>query len=101
MELTEYEKAILWQFFRADLVRWSRKLYVFYGDRGYRWEIKESTALSLADKGVIKPRGLTIKEWKVQIALGVAEDVELILTESGAWEAIAHTGGVRNFAKNE
>ncbi|KKL91565.1 hypothetical protein LCGC14_1893390, partial [marine sediment metagenome] len=85
MELTEHDYATLWQLFSANVMctpLWSQKMYVIYGDdRYYRWEIKESTALSLVKKGVIIPRELSIKEWKVQIALGTVENVELILTE--------------------
>ncbi|KKM63205.1 hypothetical protein LCGC14_1513780 [marine sediment metagenome] len=104
MELTEYDKAILWNLFNADSLRqapWSQKRYVIYSDSNYRGEIKESTALSLVAKGVIQPSGLSIKEWKVQIALGTVENVELILTELGALAATAHTEWSDEFRKEQ
>ncbi len=46
--------------------------------------ITKSAVYSLVEKGAIRPLGLSIKEWKVQDALGVeSSDIEFELTELG------------------
>lgn len=53
-------------------------------------DISENTVISLVKKNVIRPVGLSVKEWEVQRALGVDGDIEFDLTEEGMCLGIKH-----------
>ena len=101
MKLSKLEREVLWWFYCGDSMRsrgitsegiTSEKLYIICGNGiVYAVDITEGTVLSLVNSGAILPVGLSVKEWKVQVALGVAENTKFILTEFGARVGTSHT----------
>lgn len=99
MKLSKYEKEILWWFFCGNSMRTfypamgaTQNLYII-SDKGtaVATNITEDTVLSLVNNAAILPVELSVKEWKVQVALGVAGNTKFILTELGARVGTEHT----------
>lgn len=95
MKILEEEKVVLYWFFCGDSMYVSPgppKMYYISGRDGvYIDSISESAVLSLVEKEAIRPLGLSIKEWKVQVALGVeSPDIEFELTELGERLGTSH-----------
>ena len=107
MKLSKHEKEVLWWFFCGDLMGTfnpamgaTQNLYIIC-DKGtvYATSITEDTVISLVNNAAILPVGLSVKEWKVQVALGVAENNKFILTELGACAGTEHTEWGDKFRK--
>lgn len=95
MKMTEEEKVVLYWFFCGDVMHVlpgpPKTYYISGKDIVYRTGISESVVLSLVEKGAIRPLGISIKEWKVQIALGVeSSDIEFELTKLGEHLGTSH-----------
>lgn len=97
MKLTKKEKSILYWFFCGDsmhtdpvLLGQPKTYRICCEGSVYMQNISETTVISLVKKKAIIPLGLSIKEWKVQIALGTDEDTEFELTELGARAGTEH-----------
>ena len=92
-QLTGYEMSLLWSFFCGD----EMCLASFCNHAPHEYAINhrgliyrscmEEHVISMVDKGAILPKGLSVSEWKVQIALGTANNA-FILTELGARAAV-------------
>ena len=80
--MTEEEEDILYWFFCGDtMFAGLFKTYTICSHGVvYMNNIPESTVLSLVEKKAIQPIGLSAKEWKVQIALGVGENTRFTFT---------------------
>ncbi len=97
IRFTEKEKEILYCLFMGDALypiikpssRFSREYLVSDHGAVNIDKISYSDVLSLVTKGAIQSRGGTVKEWKMQVALGVNEHlgISFILTKLG--ESIA------------
>lgn len=95
MKISKEEKDVLYWFSCGDsmcVFPGSPKAYYIIGRVGvYIGRITESIVFSLVEKEAIRPLGLSIKEWKVQIALGVeSSDIEFELTELGERLGTSH-----------
>lgn len=96
-KLLEEEKEVLYWFSCGDSLHESTvekespekeppKTYaVSGGGILYMDKIAEDTMLSLVKKGTILPCNISVKEWKVQVALGTAEEIKFELTSLG-WQ---------------
>ncbi len=79
-----------------------QKTYIISGAEttSYMRELSESTVIFLVEKGVIQPKVISVKEWKVQMALGTDDNISFILTERGIQVAIEHTEWKGELRKN-
>ena len=95
IKITIEEKNVLYWLFCGDSMQvlpGPPKTY-YICDKGIvdMEDISESIVLSLVEKEAIRPLGLSIKEWKVQIALGVeSPDIEFELTKLGERLGTSH-----------
>jgi hypothetical protein len=95
IKISEEEKNVLYWLFCGNSMQVlpgpPKTYYIRRGACSYIDHIPESIVLSLVEKRAIRPLGLSIKEWKVQIALGVeSPDIEFELTKLGERLGTSH-----------
>ncbi len=100
--LTKDEKSALWWFYCGNVMFHHPKLrrYVIYSKGFALADLSEDMALSLVNKKAILPIGLSIKEWKVQVALGVVNNA-MKLTELGVRAGTEHTEWTKEFREEQ